>query len=77
MGGSDYYKCGKIGHYNRDYTTTHTSDLIFFHCNLRGNNKDHYPSLPGGRRAVVASSLATLRTTDDLHAMVDVPVMRT
>ena len=40
-------KCGKTGHFCRDYTIptpiVQTSDLICFHCNQRGHKKANYP----------------------------------
>ena len=68
-GGSGCYKCNKIRHFRKDFivaiTTTHTLDLICFHCNQMGHKKANCPSL-ASRGPVVALAPATLQILEGL-----------
>ncbi|XP_023770579.1 uncharacterized protein LOC111919200 [Lactuca sativa] len=78
VGGSVHFKCDRTGHYSRDCTATTTtlgSDLIYFHCIYRGNNKAQCPSLAAAG-LVSAPSPATLWITDGRQGKADAHVVR-
>ena len=79
MWGSGCYKCGKTGHFRKDFiaptTTIQKSDLIFFHCNHRGHKKAHCPSLAFGE-PVKEPAPVTLHITDGRQGKADAPMVR-
>lgn len=66
------FKCGKKGHYSRDYKQDAQGVRIYFHRKQMGHIKTNCP-LMNPKVAIHALTPATLRITDEQQGIIEAP----